>query len=94
MCEHLQVASLQSSPAKTWPNGKGYSNHSKIVAVDDTSFYIGSQNFYPAWLQEQGFVVEDPTAASTFVEYYKNPAWEWSRETAIVDPDQDRCSLT
>jgi phosphatidylserine/phosphatidylglycerophosphate/cardiolipin synthase-like enzyme len=39
-------------------NGQPFSNHAKLVAVDDEAFYIGSQNLYPGRFQELGVIVE------------------------------------
>jgi phosphatidylserine/phosphatidylglycerophosphate/cardiolipin synthase-like enzyme len=46
------------SVGATWANGQPFSNHAKLVAVDDEAFYIGSQNLYPGRFQELGVIVE------------------------------------
>ena len=38
-------------------------NHAKLIAVDDSIFYIGSQNFYQAGLAEFGVIVDDAPKA-------------------------------
>lgn len=52
--------------------------HTKLVSVDDTAFYIGSKNLYPAWIQDHGFIVDDSTAALQLKEKFLDPEWKYS----------------
>jgi len=93
MCANLHLASVQIGPDATWPNGKGFANHAKFIAVDDEVFKIGSNNLYPASLQELDFIVDDRAALAQVRRIYLDPLWEWSRRDAIIDPDQGRCQI-
>jgi len=59
-------------------NSQGASSqggHAKYWAVDDTAFYIGSQNLYPNNLAEWGMIVDDvPTTLSTLKQFW-DPLW-------------------
>ncbi|MER5564112.1 phospholipase [Streptomyces sp. NPDC002506] len=68
-----------------WADGKTCANHSKLVAVDDTAFYIGSKNLYPAWLQDHGYIVEDRAASRQLREHLLDPQWKYSKGTAYYD---------
>ena len=93
LCANLQLASLQIGPEPTWPDGAGYANHSKFIHVDDQVFSVGSNNMYPSNLQEMDLFVDDVDAALQVRAAYLDPQWEWSRNDAIIDPDQDRCDI-
>jgi phosphatidylserine/phosphatidylglycerophosphate/cardiolipin synthase-like enzyme len=93
LCANLQLASLQIGTAPVWPNDKGFANHAKFIHVDDQVFSVGSNNMYPASLQEYDLIVDDETAAQQVREAYLDPLWEWSSQDAIIDPDQDRCDI-
>lgn len=93
VCANLRLASLRFGPSGTWPGGALVAQHSKTVFVDGAAFYVGSENLYPAWLQEYGFLIEDPVAAATWSAEYTTPLWASSRAAAIVDASQGRCDL-
>jgi hypothetical protein len=57
----------------------------------DVAFYVGSQNVYPARLQELGFIVENPAASARLKSDYLDPLWSHSREHAFIDPDKRKC---
>ena len=93
LCSNLQLASLQIGPEPTWPDDMGYANHSKFIHVDDQVFSVGSNNMYPSNLQEMDLFVDDAGAAQEVRQGYLDPQWEWSREDAIIDPEQGRCDI-
>ena len=74
-------------------NGQPFSNHAKLVAVDDEAFYIGSQNLYPGRLQELGVIVENRDAASELNTAYLRPMWDWSKADALIDPATNKCGI-
>ena len=79
-CEKLSLAPLRFDTAMaTWENGKPMNNHSKLIVIDEASFYIGSQNIYYANLQEHGLIVNDEAATQHLLEHYWDPLWENSR---------------
>ncbi|WP_432143728.1 phospholipase D-like domain-containing protein [Streptomyces sp. bgisy084] len=82
MCENLQLASFRSSDRATWADGKPYALHHKLVSVDDSAFYIGSKNLYPAWLQDFGYIVESPAAAKQLKTELLDPEWKYSQAAA------------
>ncbi|MGX1975952.1 phospholipase D-like domain-containing protein [Streptomyces kronopolitis] len=82
MCSNLQLASFRSSDSPTWADGKPYALHHKLVSVDDSAFYIGSKNLYPAWLQDFGYIVESPTAAKQLKTELLDPEWKYSQGAA------------
>lgn len=50
-------------------------NHAKVWIVDDSVFYVGSDNIYPGYLQEYGYVIGDQTTCSQFITNYWNKIW-------------------
>ncbi|MEV5505393.1 phospholipase D-like domain-containing protein [Streptomyces orinoci] len=82
---HLQLASFRSSDAPRWADGHPYPLHHKLLLVDDSTFYIGSKNLYPSWLQDFGYLVESPAAAARLEKDLLEPEWRWSRATALFD---------
>jgi phosphatidylserine/phosphatidylglycerophosphate/cardiolipin synthase-like enzyme len=53
----------------------GTYNHGKVWIVDDQLFYVGSDNIYPAYLQEFGYIVGDQDATRWFIISYWNKLW-------------------
>ncbi|MFD9207227.1 phospholipase D-like domain-containing protein [Streptomyces sioyaensis] len=84
MCSNLQLASFRSSDSHTWGDGKPYALHHKLVSVDDSAFYIGSKNLYPAWLQDFGYIVESPAAARQLKTELLDPEWKYSKGAAVT----------
>jgi phosphatidylserine/phosphatidylglycerophosphate/cardiolipin synthase-like enzyme len=84
VCAHLHVAPLRFSDENTFPDGKVFPNHAKLVLVDEQAFFIGSQNLYQAGLTEFGYIVDDKRAASELVSGYWNHLWQYSAPHAAV----------
>jgi phosphatidylserine/phosphatidylglycerophosphate/cardiolipin synthase-like enzyme len=91
VCDGVGLAGIRTLDAKTWPDGSPFANHAKVAWVDGAAFYVGSENLYPARLQELGMVVEDETAAETMKESYLDQLWERSRKGAMIDPAKSIC---
>lgn len=53
----------------------GTYNHAKVCIVDDQAFYVGSDNAYPAYLQEFGYIVGDSNTTKNFTNIYWNNIW-------------------
>lgn len=53
----------------------GTFNHGKVCIIDDQVFYVGSDNVYPAYLQEFGYVVGDRNTTMQFIKRYWSPLW-------------------
>lgn len=83
LCQRLFVGPVRASADDTWPTGGAPGNHAKLVFVDDVTFYIGSQNVYPAGLTEYGYIVDDAGAAAGLRAQYWDPMWQWSRARAV-----------
>ena len=62
-------------------------NHAKVYIIDDTAFYVGSDNAYFATtkegLQEFGYLVESPTDTQAFLNDYWNKLWKYSQVRRI-----------
>ena len=91
MCRHLHLAPLRFGPDQTWPGKRAIAVHAKFWMVDDRVFYIGSENLYPANLQELGYVVEDSTAARQARTDLWDRAWRWSQTAAISGSEAHAC---
>ena len=59
-------------------------NHAKLWMVDDSLFYIGSDNIYPHNLQEFGYVVESPEWSGRILQEYWNPLWQYAARVAMT----------
>ncbi|SPE63007.1 Phospholipase D precursor [Streptomyces netropsis] len=92
MCSNLQLATFRSSPNGKWADGHPYAQHHKLVSVDSSTFYIGSKNLYPSWLQDFGYIVESPEAAKQLDAKLLDPQWKYSQETATVDYARGICN--
>ena len=93
VCQDVGLAALRNGPGATWANGQPFSNHAKLVAVDDEAFYIGSQNLYPGRLQELGVIVENRDAANELNFAYLRPMWDWSKVDVLIDPATNKCGI-
>jgi hypothetical protein len=93
MQDNLAIKGLRLSESDTWPGqSKNPGLHSKIVAVDDSAFYVGSQNAYPNQLPEYGYIVESKTASADLNRTYLDPLNRFSKEFDI-DYNADFVSL-
>jgi hypothetical protein len=93
LCQDVGLTALRNGPRATWANGKPFSNHAKLVAVDDEAFYIGSQNLYPGRLQELGVIVEGRAASRELDFAYLHPMWDWSKRDALINPATKKCDV-
>jgi phosphatidylserine/phosphatidylglycerophosphate/cardiolipin synthase-like enzyme len=91
VCSDVSLAQVRTLDAAKWPNGSPFANHAKLVSVDDAAFYVGSENLYPARLQELGLIVEDPAASSTLKREYLDPLWNAASSRALIDPARNVC---
>lgn len=86
-CDKVAYAPFRFSQERsTWADGSSISNHSKLIIVDKVSFYMGSQNFYPANLQEFGYIVNDPGATQDLLEQYWDSLWDASEPARLPCP--------
>jgi len=82
LVKNLTLSSLRFNDTDTWNNGNYFANHAKLICVDEEVFYIGSQNLYPAWLQEFGYIIEDKKTAKSLVDEYLTPLLKNSKRVA------------
>ncbi len=93
LCRRLHVAPFRFGPDATWSANRAIGLHAKLWMVDDRVFYIGSDNVYPADLQELGFIVDDRRAAAELRQKWWDPMWQWSQRAAVSGEGAPRCSL-
>ena len=54
------------------------SNHAKLLIIDDTCFYTGSQNLYVCPLVDWGVIIDDAETTAKIMDEYWNPMWKAS----------------
>lgn len=91
VCEHFHAATLRFSDDDTWEDGTSIGNHTKLIIVDDTAFYIGAQNLYPTDNAEFGLIIDDPVVTRDLLQRYWNPLWENSGRTAVSGREAPVC---
>lgn len=85
LCRQVEYAPLLfNSVLSKWPNGDAIGVHPKLIIADETSFYMGSQNFYPADLQEFGLLVSDTKTTGQLLTTFWNPIWEESQPKKVA----------
>lgn len=91
ICADVGLTAIRNkASAQRWHDGTDFYNHAKVVAVDDEAFYIGSENLYPARLQELGLIVDNAAAAHHLDSSYLKPLWS-SSQPAFMDPASKVC---
>jgi hypothetical protein len=93
LCAKLHLAPFRYGSDATFPDGVTFPNHAKTISVDEQAFYIGSQNVYPAGLQELGFIVDDSRATADYLTRYWANVWAQSSPRAISGAGAMSCSL-
>ena len=91
LCSNLHLAPLRFGPSDRWPNGWAFANHPKFFMIDDSLFYVGSENFYPVSLQEYGVFMDDASAAAQIKEAYWDKLWQYSSRAAISGNGPTNC---
>jgi phosphatidylserine/phosphatidylglycerophosphate/cardiolipin synthase-like enzyme len=94
LCKYLYLAQVRFTPGvKRLPGEKlGIRNHAKVIAVDDSTFYVGSQNIYPPKRNmEFGIIISDKDQFADFKSHYWDKLWENSKQSAISGKGIDRC---
>jgi hypothetical protein len=92
VCKDVFLATIRNGEGDKWKDGKPFANHAKLVEVDDTVFYIGSENLYPSGVQELGVIVQSPSAAATLRKEYIDPVMKWSATGALINPATHTCN--
>lgn len=100
MCEQVHITYIRYHKEEVRFQGKAVkegfgkdlshtsiSNHAKVYIVDDSLFYIGSENLYPANLAEYGLIIDDAQATTDLLKTYWDPLWEESKAGQPWGPD-------
>lgn len=69
-----KLLTIKQTPYSDKTNSATY-NHAKVWIVDDTAFYVGSDNIYPGYLQEFGYIIGDKATCSQFITDYWDRVW-------------------
>jgi hypothetical protein len=93
LCSKLHLAPLRYGKDAAWPDGVPFANHDKTISVDEQGFYIGSQNLYPAGLQELGYIVDDSRATAQFLARHWANVWGNASPEAISGAGAATCAL-
>jgi hypothetical protein len=56
-----------------------HGNHSKLVMVDDTVCYVGSDNAYPSYSQEFGIWLDDPSSIDALLSQFWTGLWSFAQ---------------
>jgi hypothetical protein len=92
LCTNFHLATLRFSGEDIWTRtGQKPGNHAKVWIVDDEAFYVGSDNLYPATLQEFGYIIDDKTTTAAFLGDYWNSMWHNSSRTAVSGDATKSC---
>jgi len=93
VCAKLHLAPFRYGKDATWPDGVPMANHDKTIIADEQGFYIGSQNVYPAGLQEFGFIVDDSRATAQYLARHWANVWGSAAPSAISGSGASTCRL-
>jgi hypothetical protein len=93
LCKSLYLAQVRFTPGVSHYSGNsGIRNHAKVIAVDDSAFYAGSENIYPPVRNmEFGVIVSDKATFSYFKAHYWDNLWNNSTQSAISGGDMSGC---
>jgi hypothetical protein len=83
LCKYLHVAGFRSAPQLATGEWSRQENHAKVIVVDRSAFYVGSQNLYWAHLAELGYFVDNAPAAEEFSTNYWDFLWKYSSPHAV-----------
>ena len=59
--------------------------------VDDSFFYVGSENLYPSDLIEFGVFHSDPSMVKSVQDQWWNKLWQYSKRAAISGSGVTSC---
>lgn len=96
-CERIHVATIRYNDMDDhWAgvktkHGKRFGSHAKFFMADGT-FYLGSENLYPANLAEYGLIIDDPIVTANVLATYWNPLWKAAKKSA-VSGDGSECQI-
>jgi len=82
---NLHVCYIRRDNKRTYEDGANIGLHSKHFIVDDTCFYIGSQNLYFCDLAEWGVIIDNESKTRDILNEYWIPLWDSSFHPADCD---------
>jgi len=89
--ENLRLCFIRQGTKNTWNDDKTMGMHAKHFIIDDTAYYIGSQNLYVCDLAEWGILIDDKKQTQKCMNEYWNQMWENSyKEGDDGDCDVDK----
>jgi len=92
--ERVQITYIRAeSGATTWPKGAKFGNNANLIIVDDTCFYIGSQQINVKGLADWGVIVDSEVQAQMLITDYWSPMWNESYDPADCSPSEVMQSL-
>jgi phosphatidylserine/phosphatidylglycerophosphate/cardiolipin synthase-like enzyme len=92
LCSNLNLTNLRfNDQDDTWPNQFPFALHAKFFMVDDSFFYVGSENLYPSDLIEFGVFHSDPGMVKSVQEQWWNKLWQYSKRAAISGSGVSNC---
>eukprot|EP00927_Polykrikos_kofoidii_P073526 TRINITY_DN69556_c0_g1_i1.p1 TRINITY_DN69556_c0_g1~~TRINITY_DN69556_c0_g1_i1.p1 ORF type:complete len:586 (+),score=76.23 TRINITY_DN69556_c0_g1_i1:71-1828(+) len=75
--DQLRISHIRTQAGcDKFSSGQEIGNHAKFFVVDDSCFYIGSQNLYICNLAEWGLVIDHHGATQKVLQEYWAPLWE------------------
>eukprot|EP00928_Gymnodinium_smaydae_P007756 TRINITY_DN12775_c0_g1_i1.p1 TRINITY_DN12775_c0_g1~~TRINITY_DN12775_c0_g1_i1.p1 ORF type:complete len:462 (-),score=55.27 TRINITY_DN12775_c0_g1_i1:178-1563(-) len=97
--QNLRVCYIKQLQGNRWASSMTMGMHAKHFIIDNTCYYIGSQNLYKADLAEWGVLIDDETQTKKVMQEYWNPMWKASytgsdvlsseKVLAVLDVDRD-----
>jgi phosphatidylserine/phosphatidylglycerophosphate/cardiolipin synthase-like enzyme len=93
LCSRLHLAPFRYGSQASWSDGVPFANHDKVVIADAQGFYIGSQNLYPADLQEFGYIVDDSRVTGELLAQHWTHVWGHAASAAVSGDGAPRCEL-
>jgi phosphatidylserine/phosphatidylglycerophosphate/cardiolipin synthase-like enzyme len=92
LCKHLYLAMIRFNEMKSYPHDVAIPSHAKVVAVDDSTVYIGSQNLYPPFRNmELGVIISDGGFFNDWKNEYWDRLWDYSKQGRISGGDPADC---
>ncbi len=83
----FRVAPIRfSSLGDVWQDGERVckiTNHAKTWVVDESLFYIGSDNLYPHKIQEFGYLIQSEALVARWMADYWLPLWKYSSPATL-----------
>jgi len=87
--ERLHLCYIRRGRKNTYSDGANIGLHSKFFILDDTCYYLGSQNLYQSNLAEWGILVDDAAQTTRVMNEYWHPIWSNSyQEGQDCDADE------